>query len=189
MPKRFGPWTQLRSKITYRNPWISIQEDQVIRPDGKRSIYSFLRKPPGLFIVAFDGKGVYLLTQYRYPLRRPILEIPAGVMQGNNPLQNAKRELLEETGIRAKRWTRLGKHFDAPGHESTYIITYLAEGLDETSVHSRGQEGDEGIQSILKVSLPRLRTMIVQGKIECGLTLASLNFFFNYLLTVRHKNV
>lgn len=189
MPKRFGPWTQLSSRIKYKNSWISIQEDRVIQPSGKRGIYAFLKKVPGIFVVAFTGKEVYLLRQFRYVLKKAIYEIPAGTVTGGNLLQDAKRELLEETGMRAKRWTRLGKHYDAPGHESTYIYTYLAEGLDERSVNIQGQEGDESIQRILKVPLRRLRTMIVQGKIECGLTLASLNYFFNYLRIVRHKNI
>lgn len=189
MPKRYGPWVKLGSTIKYKNSWISIQEDQVIQPNGKRSTYAFLKKAPAIFVVAFTGKDIYLLRQYRYVLKKAIYEIPAGSVAGRSVLKNAKRELLEETGIRASRWTRLGKHFDAPGHESAYIITYLAEGLDETSVHTHGQEGDESIQSIMKVPLSRLRTMIVKGKIECGLTLASLNYFFTYLRTVRHNNV
>jgi 8-oxo-dGDP phosphatase len=190
MPKRFGPWTQLSSRIKYKNPWISIQEDKVIQPSGERSVYSYLKKPPGIFIVAFTGKEIYLLRQFRYVLKKAIYEIPAGTATRTmNALHDAKRELLEETGMRAKRWTRIGKHYNAPGHETTYIITYLAEELDERAVNKQGQEGDESIQRILKVSLRRLRTMIVQGKIECGLTLASLNYFFNYLRIVRHKNI
>ncbi|MEK7631553.1 MAG: NUDIX hydrolase [Patescibacteria group bacterium] len=189
MSKRYGPWTQLRSRIAYRNPWLSIQEDKVIQPNGKRSTYAFLKKAPAIFVVAFTGKEIYLLQQFRYVLKKAIYEIPAGSVTGKAVLKNAKRELFEETGLRAQRWTRLGKHYDAPGHESAYITTYLAEDLDESSVHTRGQEGDESILSISKVSLPRLRTMIMHGKIECGLTLASLNYFFTYLRTVRHQNV
>lgn len=160
----------------------------MLRPDGKRSAYSFLRKPPGLFVVAFDGKGVYLLKQYRYVLRRAIIEIPAGVMQGNNPLQNAKRELLEETGIRAKTWKRLGHYFIAPGHEQTNIYAYLATNLDTTHVNISGQEGNESIQKVFRVSLPKLRQMLKSGKVECGITLAALALFFNHLaLTKKNR--
>lgn len=188
MPKRYGPWTQLRSKIVYRNPWIRIQEDTVIRPDGKRGMYAFLQKPPGLFVVAFDGKGVYVLKQYRYALRRSILEIPAGVMQGKDPLRNAKRELLEETGIRAKTWKLLGTYFIAPGHEQTRIYAYLATHLDARGMSMAKQEGDESIQDILYIPLPKLRRLVRQGKIPCGITLAALALFFNHLTLTKKRS-
>jgi len=188
MPKRYGPWTQLRSKITYRNPWITIQEDAVIRPDGERGIYSFLQKPPGIFIVAFDGKGVYFLKQYRYALRRAILEIPAGIMQGKNLLQNAKRELFEETGIRAKTWKQLGQYFIAPGHEQTKIYAYLATNLDVHDVTKARQEGDESILDIVYVPLPKLRRMLSAGKVQCGITLAALGLFFNHLALTKKRS-
>jgi ADP-ribose pyrophosphatase len=188
MTKRYGPWTQLRSKIAYRNRWITIQEDAVIRPDGRRGTYSFLQKPPGIFVVAFDGKGVYLLKQYRYALRRAILEVPAGVMQGKNPLQNAKRELFEETGIRAKSWKRLGHYFIAPGHEQTRIYAYLASNLDTRSVSMARQEGDESILDIIYVPLPKLRQMLRNGDVPCGITLAALSLFFNHLALTKKRS-
>lgn len=187
MPKHFGPWTQLRSKITYRNPWIRIQEDAVVRPDGKRGMYAFLQKPPGLFVVAFDGSGVYLLRQYRYAIRRAIYEIPAGVMQGKNPVQNAKRELFEETGIRASHWKLLGKYFVAPGHEQTQVYAYLATSLDTSGVSSARQEGDESIQDVIRVSLSKLRRMLKNGDVECGISLAAFSLFFNHLALTKKR--
>lgn len=187
--QRFGPWTRLSSKVKYKNSWISIQEDRVIQPDGSKGVYAYLRKVPGIFVVAFTGTEVYLLRQFRYVLRKSIYEIPAGTVNSKNFLQVAKRELFEETGMHAKQWTRLGKHYIAPGHESTCIITYLAEGLDEKSVSIDGQEGDESIQAVMKVSLPKLWKMIHEGKIECGLTLAALNYFFSYLRVVRKQKI
>lgn len=189
MPKRFGPWTQLSSRIKYKNPWISIQEDKVIQPDGKRGSYAFLRKSPGAFIVAFDGKGIFFVRQYRYALKKYILDLPAGVIKGKDYLKNAKRELFEETGIRAKKWLRLGKFYNSPGHENTFIVTFLAEQLDVKQLSIRRQEGDESIKGIVRIILPELQKLIQNGQIECGLTLASLNYFFNYLRLVRNKNL
>ena len=187
MPKRYGPWTQLKSTIRYKNPWISIQEDQVIQPGGEKSIYAFLQKSPGVFIVAFNGRGIFLLRQYRYAIRRAIYEIPAGVIQGTDHLSNAKRELFEETGIRAQTWKRLGRYFTAPGHEQTENYAYLATDLDTRTVTKARQEGDESFQAITCVSFPRLRQMLRNGEVQCGITLAALSLFFNHLTLTKKR--
>lgn len=188
MSKRYGPWTQLRSKITYRNPWIRIQEDQVIQPGGEKSIYAFLQKSPGVFIVAFDGKGIYLLRQYRYAIRKVIYEIPAGVVQGKNYVANAKRELFEETGIRAAKWRKLGMYFTAPGHEQTHTYAFLATKLNTSKISKARQEGDESILDITYVPLPKLRRMLKAGEVQCGITLAAFALFFNHLaLTKKNR--
>jgi 8-oxo-dGTP pyrophosphatase MutT (NUDIX family) len=187
MPKRYGPWTQLRSKITYRNSWISIQEDQVIRPDGKRGLYAFLKKPPGVFIIAYDKRGIYFLKQYRYAIKRAIYELPAGVVQGKNILQNAKRELFEETGITAKSWLRLGVYYTAPGHEVTYCYAFLATILDLSRMSKKRQEGDESILRITQIPIPKLRRMLQQSSIHCGISVAALGLFFNHLALTKKK--
>ena len=168
MVKRFGPWAQLSSQEKYKNAWISIHEDRVIQQNGKKGVNAYRKKVTGIFVVAFTGTEVYLLRQFRYVLRKSIYEIPAGTANTKNFLQVAKRELFEETGMHARKWTRLGKHYIAPGHESTQIITYLAEVLDEKSVSIDGQEDDESIQAVMKVSLPRLWKMIQKGKMKGG---------------------
>ena len=173
MSKHIGPWTRLHSKEIYRNSFIRIQEDIVLRPDGKRGVYAFLQKSPGIFIVPFTGKEVYLVRQFRYVLQKHLLEFP-----GKNFVANAKRELLEETGIRAKRWTRLGKFYHAAGHETTYMIAYLAEELDVSQLRTSNQEGDESIQKIVRLTIPKLKRAVRDGQVECALTLAALSYFF-----------
>ncbi|MDP2790000.1 MAG: NUDIX hydrolase [bacterium] len=188
MPKHYGPWTQLRTKITYRNPWISIQEDTVIQPGGAKSIYAFLQKSPGVFIVAYDGRGIYLLRQYRYAIRQAIYEIPAGVVQGTNYLANAKRELFEETGIRAAQWRKLGTYFTAPGHEQTCTYAFLATNLNTSNISKARQEGDESILDITYVPLSKLRQMLRNGEVQCGITLAALALFFNHLALTKKRS-
>ncbi len=157
-------------------------EDKVIRPDGKEGIYGFLEKPPGIFIIAYSdkNKSIYLLKQYRYPINRSIYEIPAGVTVTKNYLLEAKRELREETGLTAGKWERLGSFYVAAGHESTKIFVYLAGKLSGDISTYKNQDGDEAIQKIVQVKVKDLRKMILQGRIECGITLASLNLFFAY---------
>lgn len=172
-------WQTISSRQVYKNPWIEIQEDKVIRPDGKEGLYGFLIKPPGVFIIALDNDdSIYLINEYRYVLKKNILQIPSGVVDGkSSSIENAKRELLEETGIKAKKWTQLGAYFVSPGHETTRQFVILAEDLD-TSKLNINQDGDESIQGIIKLPISEVKKMIRENKIECGLTLSALNLFF-----------
>ena len=169
----------MESKLIYQNSWIKLWGDKVIRPDGKKGIYTYLEKPPGVFVIAYEDNSIYFLRQFRYVLKKAIIELPAGVVVGHNYLANAKRELFEETGIKAKNWKLLGKTYCAPGHETTREYSFLATGLDTKNIRI-AQEGDESIISVEKIKIPKLRQMLATGKIECGISLAALSLFFNY---------
>lgn len=172
-------WEKINSKLVYSNPWIKIYEDIVFRPDGKEGIYAFLEKPAANFIIALDkDESIYFVNEYRYPLKKNILQLPAGVIDTDDIIGQAKKELLEETGILAKKWEKIGGFYVAPGHETTYINVFLATELNLTGLKTDGQENDEAIQEIIKISDNKLKQMILDGKIECGLTLAALNLFF-----------
>ncbi len=174
------PWKTLSSKIVYQNPWIKIHEDKVIRPDGKEGLYAFLSKPAAVFILAKDKDGFfYFIRQYRYPLKKYIYELPAGVVDDHRYLTNAKRELKEETGLSAKKWVSLGKFYVAPGHENVAVHSFLALTVDEHLLSQKNQEGDESIQKIIKLSTTQVKKYINSGKIECGITLATWNLYLN----------
>ena len=174
------PWQTLSSKIVYQNSWIKIHEDKVIRPDGKEGLYAFLSKPAAVFILARNKDGFfYFIRQYRYPLKKYIYEIPAGVVNSHNYLINAKRELKEETGLTAKKWVSLGSFYVAPGHENVAIHSFLALNVDENSLTPKNQEGDESIQKIVKLSAVQVKKYISSGKIECGITLATWTLYQN----------
>ena len=140
-----------------------------------------MEKPTGVFIVPYSEKdnSIYLIQQNRYPIRKRVYEIPAGVTTNSNYLKEAKRELLEETGFTAKKWQYLGHFYVAPGHETTDIVAYLASGLSQTKKNINHQEGDEAIETLTKVRLNQLREWTTSGKIQCGITLACLNLFLN----------
>ncbi|PIS40542.1 MAG: hypothetical protein COT26_02735 [Candidatus Kerfeldbacteria bacterium CG08_land_8_20_14_0_20_43_14] len=180
MKKTKNPWRTLKSRLVYRNSWIKIRENQVIRPDGKPGIYSYLEKPPGAFVIAYEDNAIYLLKQFRYVLKKAIYELPAGVVKGKNYLANAKRELLEETSIKAKTWKLLGTFNVAPGHETTRAYAFLATDLDTSNIRI-AQEGDESIIAVEKVKIPTLRKRMTKSQIVCGISLAALNLFFNHL--------
>ncbi len=108
MKKIKGPWRVKSSKVVYQNPWIKVTEDQVIRPDGKPGIFGVVEQKHGVCVVPIDNVGnVYLIKEYKYAIGRISTEIVAGgVDQDETLLQAAKRELKEEAGIIAKKWTQ-----------------------------------------------------------------------------------
>lgn len=101
-PDRSNPWTTLGSRLVYDNPWITVREDQILRPDGAPGIYGvvhFKNRAIGTLPVDEHGR-VWLVGQYRYPLGRYSWEMPeGGGGPDESPEEAALRELREETGL------------------------------------------------------------------------------------------
>ena len=104
-----NPWKMLSSKIIYKNKWICLREDQVITPYGTKGIYGFIETHPAIGIVPLNENiATYLVGQYRYTLNTYSWEIPeGGGHPGESHLETAKRELSEETGLKANKWKYL----------------------------------------------------------------------------------
>jgi 8-oxo-dGDP phosphatase len=108
---RTSPWRQTSSRPIYSNPWFRVREDQVVRPDGTAGIYGVVELPEYAGIVAVDAAGrVAMVRQWRYLYAEQSLEVPAGSANAADlePLDTARRELLEETGLTAVDWLPLG---------------------------------------------------------------------------------
>lgn len=108
--EQHNPWTTLSSREIYENPWIKVREDQVRNPNGGKGIYgvvSFKNKAIG--VIPIDSEGyTYLVGQYRYALNEYSWEIPmGGGLNEHDILESAKRELQEETGFTAAKWTKI----------------------------------------------------------------------------------
>jgi len=173
-----GKWKKISSRLAYKNPWFSIREDVVIRPDGKRGIYGIVERPNVNFIIALIDGGILFIEEYRYPIKQAIWQLPAGTTnKRENDLQAAKRELYQEAGYRARKWKKIGSFFIAPGHESILANVFLATGCIKTKSKSI-QTSDEQITNIHTVPIREIKKMIEAGMIKCGITLASLNIFF-----------
>lgn len=108
--KKRGPFEVVSSKQVYKNQWIEVVEDKVIRPDGKDGIFGIVTMVPGISILPIDKEGnVHLVKVYRYGIDKEIIETPTGAIdQGEEVLTAAKRELQEETGLTSEKWTPLG---------------------------------------------------------------------------------
>ena len=109
-PVRVGPWTRRTRRTAYDNPWVTIWHDEVDRPDGSPGIYGvvhFANLAVGA-VVLDDDDRVLLVGQHRYPLDAYSWELPeGGVPAGESPLDGARRELLEETGVDADEWREI----------------------------------------------------------------------------------
>lgn len=173
-PRRIGPWTRLRSRETYDNPWIRVREDQVLRPDGKPGIYGVVHfKNIAVAVVALDSGGrVVLVGQHRYPFDRYFWELPeGGCPEGREqPADAAKRELREETGFTAGRWDYLGtlELSNACSDEIGHL--YLARDLTPGPAH---QDGNEQI-AVKHMDFAEAWRMAMEGELTESLTVASL---------------
>ena len=109
-PTRHGPWQILSRGEVYRDPWIEVTRDEVIRPDGAPGSHCIVRLKAGVSVLALDAEGmVYLTEEFHYGVGRTTIEAVSGGMDaGEDALAAAQRELQEELGITAGEWTDLG---------------------------------------------------------------------------------
>jgi 8-oxo-dGTP pyrophosphatase MutT (NUDIX family) len=127
-----NPWQTLSSEPVYSNPWISVREDQVINPKGGRGIYGVVHmKNKAIGIIPIDADGnTYLIGQYRYALNEYSWEIPmGGGLIEIDLLESAKRELKEETGFTANRWTNIARLHTSNSVTDEEGFVFLAEEL------------------------------------------------------------
>src|ERR671929_72422 len=109
-PDEANPWLTIASERVYDNPWITVREDRVVRPDGEPGIYGVVHyKNTAVGVLPVEEDHVYLVGQYRYPLERYSWEIPeGGCPEDEEPLEAARRELSEDTGLEAGNWRGMG---------------------------------------------------------------------------------
>lgn len=127
-----NPFTRLSSREVYANPWISVREDQILRPDGSRGIYGVVSTPLACGVVAVtDADEVVLVGQYRYPHDRYSWELVEGAAEpGEEGLVAIQRELREEAGYAAEHWERLGGEFHLSNSYTDEVANlWVARGL------------------------------------------------------------
>jgi 8-oxo-dGTP pyrophosphatase MutT (NUDIX family) len=123
---------RVSSSEIYANPWLSLREDQILRADGSRGIYSVVDKPTGVLVIPRERDRLFLVEQFRYAVGARRWEFPAGTAPDREvvpPPELAVRELAEETGLAADHLVQIGTLDVAPGFSSQRQAVFLAEGL------------------------------------------------------------
>lgn len=123
----------ISSKEIFRSEIFRLTEDDAIDPDGfeiKRVIVQ--HRGSAVMMAVDDRKRILLVRQYRLPVRQYLWELPAGRLdEGETPLRAAKRELIEETGYKARKWQKLASFYPSPGYVSEKMFIFLATDLIE----------------------------------------------------------
>lgn len=129
-----GPWTRHDRRVAYENPWLTVWHDEVTRPDGQPGIYGVVHfRNAASGIVALDDEDrILLVGQHRYTLDEYSWEIPeGGVPPDEDPVEGARRELREETGVEAAEWTELARYALSNSVTDERGVVYLATGLTQ----------------------------------------------------------
>lgn len=168
-----NPWQTLSTAVQYQNPWISVREDQVINPKGGHGIYGVVSmKNKALGIVPVDADGnTWLVGQYRYPLNEYSWEIP----MGGGPveldiLESAQRELKEETGFTARRWTTIARLHTSNSVTDEEGFVFLAEDLEAGETEP---EETEDLR-LWKLPLAEAVAMAMDNRITDAISVAGL---------------
>jgi 8-oxo-dGTP pyrophosphatase MutT (NUDIX family) len=165
-----GPWAVDSEAIVYDNPWISVSDCRVIRPDGRPSVYGvvhFKNVAVGVLPVFEDG-SVPLVGQHRFPHDAYSWELPEGGGEhGDDPLIAAQRELLEETGLTACHWLPLAEFDISNSVTDEKSVCFIAWGLTEGLATPDGDE----VLAHRRVNFSELHEMVLRGDIRDSLTI------------------
>jgi ADP-ribose pyrophosphatase len=168
----------LKSEIRYKGKVFDHQVDEIEYESGNKAIREIAIHPGGAVVIPIrdDGK-IILVEQFRYPLQKTLMELPAGKLDnGEDPLICAKRELEEETGYKAKEIKKLGEIYTAPGYCTEILHIYSAIGLTP-GIHNR-EEGEQGME-IYGFTIEEIMKMIRLGKINDAKTIAGIFYLKN----------
>jgi len=158
-----GPWQVIGSKTVYQNPWMTVREDSVIRPDGQPGIFGVATLLPGVSVLPITDDGyAYMTEEYRYAIERRSMETASGGMEaGASALETAKKELKEETGLIATEWLDCGMVDPLTSIVSVPQHLFIAKGLTQGEPSSEGTE----VITMHKIKLDDLYKMVVDGTI------------------------
>src|ERR1700754_1769200 len=167
----------ISSKLAYKGKVFSVVTDKVEEPGGHINTRDVIRHNGSIVILAGDDSknpsdpDIVFERQYRHAAGQFLIELPAGRVEPKEaPLAAAKRELIEETGYRAKRWTLLTKYFASPGFLGEWMQIYLARDIREGIAKP---EPDEHIE-VFRLPLSQALALVAENKIHDGKTLIGL---------------
>lgn len=173
MEESKNPWKKLSTKKVYENDWILVEHHEVLNPNNNPGIYGKICfKNIAVGVIPVDEKGnTWLVGQYRYPLEKFSWEIPEGGSKlADKPLDSAKRELEEETGITADKWTKIQEIHTSNSVTDEFGVIYLAQQLHFGEAHPDDNED----LTIKKLHLSEALAMVLEGTITDSLSIAGI---------------
>jgi ADP-ribose pyrophosphatase len=164
--------TTLSSREVYRNRWMRVHEDEILRSNGQRGIYGVVEKHDGAIILPIDGDHIWLVEQFRYTIQQRVQELPQGAWEREieNPEELARGELKEETGLEAERMIYLGFSWIAYGFTKQRHHVFLATGLKMTENKPDAEEHDIAVR---QVPIAEFEQKMLAGAICDGCTHAA----------------
>jgi ADP-ribose pyrophosphatase len=162
------------TRVVYENRWMRVREDAIRRRDGSAGIYGVVEKPDFVVIAAVEGGSVHLVEQYRYPARGRYWELPQGSREqpaGADPLELARAELREETGLESATMAHAGRLFLGYGYSTQAYDVFLATGLRQGD---RGLDHEEQDLVTRAFAVAELEAMVREGTIVDATTVAAL---------------
>lgn len=164
--------TTIRSRTVYRGALLELLEDEVALPDGRHARREYVRHPGAVLMLPFvDAATLLLVRQFRYPLGRHFVELPAGKIDaGEQPLATAQRELAEECGLEARSWRHLGTLHPCVGYSDERIELFLARELEP----ARGRRDAEEFLEVVRAPLAQALEWVRAGAITDAKTVAGL---------------
>ena len=168
----------LSSRLIYEGRVVKLRVDTVKMPNGRETTREIVEHSDCVAIVAIDEKdNVLLVKQFRQPVEKALLEIPAGGIEpGEDPVTTVRRELREETGYLPRKVERFGGFYSAPGYCTEYLYLYLATDLISSPLNA---EDTENI-SLIRVPATQIPSLITSGSICDAKSIAGLLTFLDY---------
>jgi ADP-ribose pyrophosphatase len=166
----------LSTREIYRNNWLRLREDEILRSNGKKGIYGVIDKDPCAVIIPIQDGRVWLVEQFRYTIQERALELPQGgwEMEIEHPEELARGELREETGLDAAEMTPLGSMWIAYGFARQKQYVFLATGLTESEKDPDPEEHDLIVRS---ASIEEFEQMMLDGTIQDSCTMAAWGMY------------
>jgi len=175
-------WKTLSTETVYENAWLELSHRDVINPSGNKGIYGLVKfKNQAIGVIPLDAEGnIYLVGQYRYAIDEYSWEIPeGGGSLEADPIIAAKRELKEETGLIAEKWTKLARIHTSNSATNEEGFLFIAEELTQSDAEP---EDTEDLQ-VRKVSLQEAVDMVMRSEITDSLSVCAI------LMTARLKGI
>jgi len=171
----------LSSQLIYEGRAVKLRVDTVKTASGRETTREIVEHSDCVAIIAIDAdNNVLLVNQFRKPVERELLEIPAGGIEpGEDPVTTVRREMGEETGYLPRKVERLGGFYSTPGYCTEYLYLYLATDLVPSQLHA---EDTENIR-LVRVPISQIPSLITSGSICDAKSIAGLLAFLEYQKT------